>query len=141
MRIFYIFNIKKEVIDVYEDTPSVIFNFLKHMYMNKDKNIDHIAMIYMQMVNQFNKKDLDLKLYVKLHNKMKYTKRSDTHIINDIFKDEVSIMRIKNSYIVINTNRNFTDFFRFINDISKDCFVCDFNNNDYFFLRKVKMLV
>lgn len=141
MRIYYIFKIKNDVKDVYEDTPSVIYNFLRNIYLTKDKDIDHIKMIYLQVINTFNKRDLDLKLYVKLHNKMKYSKKGDTHIINDIFKDEISIMRIKNSYIVINTNKNFTDFFKIINELSQDCFVCDFINDDYFFLRKIKMLV
>ena len=141
MRIYYVFRIKKEVYEVYENTPSVLYNFLKEVYINKNKDIEHIKMMYLQLINNINKRSLDLKLYVKLHNKMKYSKKNDTHIINDIFKDEISIMRIKNSYAVINTNKNFSDFFNFLNNEIRELLVCDFLNDDYFFLRKIKTLV
>ncbi len=141
MRIFYIFRIKKEVYDIYENTPSVLFNFLKEIYTNKNKDIDKIKIIYDQVINTINKRDIDLKLYVKLHNKMKYSKKNDTHIINDIFKDEISIMRVKNSYIVLNTNTNYSFFFEYLNSEIKELLVCDFINDDYFFLSKIKCLV
>ncbi len=141
MRIFYIFRIKKEVYDIYENTPSVLFNFLKEIYTTKNKDIDKIKIIYDQVINTINKRDIDLKLYVKLHNKMKYSKKNDTHIINDIFKDEISIMRVKNSYIVLNTNTNYSFFFEYLNSEIKELLVCDFINDDYFFLSKIKCLV
>ena len=72
---------------------------------------------------------------------MRYLKRNEDHIINDIWKNEISIMKIKKSYIIINSNNNFTEFFNIINYYYKDCLVCDFINQSYFFLIYIKMLV
>ena len=76
-----------------------------------------------------------------MHYKMRYSKKYDNHIINDIFKNEISILRIKRSYIVINANDNYSEFFYLLNKYYKNCFVCDFNNQRYFYLRDIKMLV
>ena len=141
MRIFYVFNIKKEVYEIYRDTPSVIYNFFNQLYYFKKDNLDYGNTIFKQVANRFNKEALDLKLYIRLHNKMRYIKRGDEHIINNLYKDEISIMKIKKSYIVINTNNNFTEFFEFLNEEYRECFVCDFVNQDYFYLRSLKMLV
>ena len=88
-----------------------------------------------------NKEELDKRLFIKLHNKMKYCKRGDEHIINNLYRDEVSIMKIKKSYIVINSNKNCTEFFDFLNEEDDSIFICDFNNHDYFYANQVKMLV
>lgn len=141
LRIYYIFNIKKEVYEVYKDTPSVVYNFLKQLYYFNKDNLDYGNAIFKQVAKKFNKEALDLKVYIKMHSRMCYTKRKEEHIINNLYKDEVSIMKIKRSYILINTNKNFTDFFNIINEEYKEAFVCDFNNQDYFFIRKIKILV
>ncbi len=134
MRVYYVFNIKKEVYDIYRDTPSVIFNFLKQLYTLKKDYLDYGNTIFNQVANYFNKDSLDLKLYIKFHDKMRYLKRGDEHIINDLFRDEISIMKIKRSYIIINCNSNFTEFFNFLCSEYKECLVCDFVNYDYFYL-------
>ena len=72
---------------------------------------------------------------------MKYSKKSDEHILNNLYKDEVSIMKVKNTHIIINSNKSYTEFFRILNEFDSCFFVCDFNNNDYFFLSNVKLLV
>ena len=71
----------------------------------------------------------------------KYLKRNDEHIINNLYKNEISIMKIKKSYIIINSNSSYTDFFPILNNLCKYLFVCDFNNQDYFYLANLKMLV
>lgn len=141
MRIYYIFNIKKEVFDVYKDTPSVLFNFYNQLYYLKNDNLDYGNTILKQISNRFDKEILDLKIYLKLHNKMIYSKRGEEHIINNLFKNEISIMKVKKSYIVINSNKNYTEFFNILYYFYKNCLICDFVNQDYFLLDNLKMLV
>ncbi len=141
MRIFYVFNIKKEVYEIYKDTPSVLYNFMKYIYKANKDNLDYGNIIFNQVADKFNKKKLDLDIFIKLHNKMRYTKRKEEHIINNLYKDEISIMKIKNSYIVINSNKNYTEFFNIISKNYNECLVCDFINQDYFFLTNIKILV
>ena len=76
-----------------------------------------------------------------MHYKMRYLKKLDNHIINDIFNSEISILRIKRSYIVINSNRDCSEFFSILNNFYKTCLVCDFNNQRYFYLSDIKTLV
>ena len=141
MRIYYVFNIKKEVFDIYKDTPSVLFNLFNHLYFLDKTNLDYGNTIVKQVSNKFNKEILDLKIFVKLHNKLIYSKKGDEHIINNLFKNEISIMKVKRSYIVINSNKNYTEFFNILYYFYKDCLICDFINQDYFLLDNIKMLV
>lgn len=141
MRIFYAFKIKKEFYDIYNDTPSVLYNFFNQLYNFRKEDLDYGNNLFQQIANKFDKEELDKKLFIKLHNKLKYCKRGDEHIINDLYKDEVSIMKIKKSYIVINSNKVCTDFFDFLFEEDKCIFVCDFINHDYFYVNNLKMLV
>ena len=141
MKIYYIFNIKKELLDLYINTPSVLYNFFYQIYISNKNDLNYSNSIFRQISNKYNKEFLDLKIYLKMHNKMRYLKRNEDHIINDIWKNEISIMKIKKSYIIINSNNNFTEFFNIINYYYKDCLVCDFINQSYFYLRDIKMLV
>lgn len=141
LKVFYIFNLKKEIYDLYLNTPSVIYNFFRNIYYSKKEDLNYNSCIFKEVAEVFNKKELDLTIYIKLHNKMRYLKRNEEHIINDIFKDEISIMKIKRSYIVINSNKDNTEFFNIINEFYKECIVCDFANQKYFYLTNLKMLV
>lgn len=141
MRIFYAFKIKKEFYDIYMDTPSVLYNFLNQLYNFRRDDLDYGNNLFQQIANMFDKEELDKRLFLKLHNKMKYCKRGDEHIINNLYKNEVSIMKIKKSYIVINSNKSCTEFFDFLVEEDDCIFVCDFINHDYFYANKVKMLV
>ena len=141
LRIFYVFNLNNEVYDVYKNTPSVIFNFFKNIYFLNKEDLNYSSTIFRKVANCFNKEKLDLKIYVMLHNKMRYLKKGCEHIINDLYHDDISIMKIKQTYIVINCNKSFTEFFKIINSEYANCFVCDFINEDYFYLSKIKMLV
>ena len=140
MKIYYIFNIKKDIYDIYQETPSVLYNFFKRLYINKE-DLDYSNIIFKQIAHKYNKEYLDLKIYLYMHNKLRYMKREENHIINNLFKNEISIMKIKSSYIIVNSNKDYTEFFNIINYFYKYCLVCDFNNQEYFYLSDIKMLV
>lgn len=141
MRIFYVFNIKNDYYEVYKDTPSVLYNFFKDLYHFKKEDLEYGSNLFNQIATRFDKELLDKRLFIMLHNKMKYTKRRDEHIINNLYKGEVSVMKIKRSYIIINSNKNCTEFLDFLSMESGNIFVCDFINHDYFFVNKLKSLV
>ncbi len=138
MRIYYAFKIKKEFYDIYKETPSVLYNFLNQLYHFRRDELEYGNNLFRQIASNFNKGELDKKLFVKLHNKMKYCKKGDEHIINNLYKDEVSIMKIKNSYILINCNKNCPEFFEFLKEEEDNIFVCDFINHDYFYVNQIK---
>ncbi len=141
MRIYFVFKIKDEYIELYKDSPRTLYNILNQMYYMKRNEIGYGFTLFNQMINRINKFDLDKYLYVLLHTKMKYSKKGENHILNNLYKDEVSVLRVKGTYILINSNKSYTEFFALLNNYDSKLFVCDFNNNDYFFLRDVKLLV
>ena len=141
MKIFFVFNIKNDIYDIYRETPSVLYNYFYNIYCNNKSNLNYKNTLFKEITNKFNKEYLDLKIYLNMHYKMRYIKKYDNHIINDIFNDEISILRIKKSYIVINTNKDYSEFFSILNNFYKTCLVCDFNNERYFYISDIKTLV
>lgn len=141
MRIYFVFKIKEEYTDLYRDTPSTLYNILNQMYYMKRSEIGYGFNLFNQMIDRINKFELDKYLYILLHTKMKYSKKGEDHILNNLYKDEVSILRVKTTHILINSNKSYTEFFTLLNQFDSSLFVCDFNNHDYFFLSDIKLLV
>lgn len=141
MRIYYVFKIKDEYMDLYKETPSTLYNILNQMYYMKRKELGYGFNLFNQIIDLIDKGELDKQLYVSMHTKMKYTKKGDDHILNNLYKDEISILKINKTYILINSNKSYTEFFVLLNQYESNLFVCDFNNHDYFFLTNVNLLV
>ena len=140
LRTFYIFKMRKEFYRLYCSSPNSLYNVLRHLYYMKRDKANYGFNLYSQLVEKINKLDLDKKIFIKYHSKMIYSKNGDDHIINNLYQDEISIMNIKNAYILINTNKNYTDFFKMLSDFGEDYFVCDFVNQDYFWINDIKLL-
>lgn len=141
MRNYYIFRMKREFVNLYRDSPSSLFNVLKHLYYMKKCDVSYGFNLFNQLTMKIDKNKLDREIYIKYHNEMVYSKNKDEHIINNLYKDEVSALKVKYSYILINTNKSYTDFFNVLALDNRNYFVCDFINNDYFFLSNIKILV
>lgn len=141
MRIYYVFKIKDEYMELYKETPSTLYNILNQMYYMKRKELGYGFNLFNQIIDLIDKGELDKQLYVSMHTKMKYTKKGDDHILNNLYKDEISILKINKTHILINSNKSYTEFFVLLNQYESNLFVCDFNNHDYFFLTNVNLLV
>ena len=140
MRIYYVFDIRSEYVDLYKETPNSLYNVLHQLYYMRKKDLEYGFNMFKQLANRIDKDEVDKNIFLKLHNKMTYVKRGDNHIINNLYKDEVSALKVKYSYILINTNKSYTDFFNTLALDNRNYFVCDFINNDYFFLSNIKIL-
>lgn len=141
MRIYYVFDIRSEYVDLYKETPNSLYNVLHQLYYMRKKDLEYGFNMFKQLANRIDKDEVDKNIFLKLHNKMTYVKKKDNHIINNLYKDEVSALKVKYSYILINTNKSYTDFFNVLALDNRNYFVCDFINNDYFFLSNIKTLV
>ena len=141
MRIYYVFDIRSEYVDLYKETPNSLYNVLHQLYYMRKKDLEYGFNMFKQLANRIDKDEVDKNIFLKLHNKMTYVKKKDNHIINNLYKDEVSALKVKYSYIIINTNKIYTDFFNVLALDNRNYFVCDFINNDYFFLSNIKILV
>lgn len=141
MRIYYIFDIRNEYINLYKDNPSNLYSVLLQLYKLRKKDIEYGYNMFRQIVNKIDSENVNKDIYIKMHDKMTYVRKESSHIINNLYMDEITALKVKNAYILINTNKNYTEFFNVLANQNKNYFVCDFSNNDYFFLSSIKILV
>ncbi len=97
--------------------------------------------LFSQLTEKINKAELNKAIFVRYHNDLVYTKNGNEHVINNLYRDEISVLTIKTSYILITANHNYSSFFNIISDFGDDYFVCDFTYQDYFWINEVKILV
>ena len=141
MRTYYIFNIKEEFVRLYNDRPSSLYSILKQLFYLNKKDLNYGVQVFSSITDKILKQELNKQLYIKYHRDMIYTKTDTEHIINNLYKDEISILTIKNSHILLTTNHSYSSFFNILIDFNPNFFVCDFQNQDYFFLNNIKILV
>lgn len=141
MRVFYIFNIKNEFKYLYKETPSLLYGILKQIYCLEKEDILYGKNIYNQIVDKTAKDEIDKYLFIRLHQDMPYSKRGDIHYINNLYKDEVSRLIAKNTYIKIETESGFSSFFNYLGDFNNNFFACCFETLDFFWLDSIKTLV
>lgn len=141
MRTYYVFRMKREFVDLYKNCSSSLFQILKHLYYMKKHELDYGFNLFKQLTDKIDKDKLDREIYVKYHNEMVYSKNNNEHVINNLYKDEVSILTIKNAYILITVNKNYSSFFNVIDNLGDEYFICDFVYQDYFWINDIKILV
>lgn len=141
MRIYFIFSVKEEIYDLYKEYPKALYNIFLEIYEMNKKDIEYGYSLFKQIAKGISKEELDQKICNDLKDKLRYSKNKDEHIINNLYSEEVSLMKIKHTHITINTIHEFTEFFELLNKYEPFLFACDFKNDDYFFLSRIKTLV
>ena len=134
MKVYYIFKIKKEFVDLYKDAPSVLYQILKTIYYMDKESAEYGYNLFNQLIATIDKIDLDRDIYIKMHQDIPYTKRSDIHIINNLYKDEISKLRINNFYMKLELDQDYSTFYDYLYKKDKNLFVCNFRMTDFFFL-------
>lgn len=134
MKVYYIFKIKKEIANLYKDTPSILYNILKSIYYLDKDEVTYGYNLFNQLIIPIKKKNLDRKIFIKLHQDAPYTKRKNIHYINNLYRNEVSRLVINNYYLKIEAEQKSSSFFNIINKELDNLFVCNFKSTDFFFL-------
>ena len=134
MKVYYIFKIKKEFVNLYKDTPSILYNILKNIYYMDKESVEYGYNLFNQLIQTIDKIKLDRELYIYMHQDIPYTKRKDIHIINNLYKEEVSKLRINNFYMKLELDQDFSSFYPYLEEKEKNLFVCNFKITDFFFL-------
>ena len=115
MRMFYIFNLKKEIKELYSKSPSDLFRVLNNIYYMHEEDANYGFNILNQIINK--------------------------NDINDLYNNEVSILKIKKSHLVLQSNISYSSFFKLLLKYSDCYFVCDFLEKDFFFITSINKLV
>ena len=141
MRIYYVFNLKSEIKKLYQDKPASLYKILENIYYMHQEDVNYGFAIFRELTNKNKILELSNTIYIKLHKDLVYSKINNEHIINDLYHDEVSILKIKNSHLIIESNKSISSFFKILNSINNNYFVCDFKEKDFFFMDKITNLV
>ena len=141
MRKFYIFKIREEYQSLYRENSEPLYQILKYLYYLKPEENNYGIELFNQLIQVIDKNQLNRKIFIKYHCKRVYSKIGNTHIINDLYRDEISTLNIKHSYILLESKHNSSTFFQILSNESDTFFLCDFENQDYFWLSQVKTLV
>ena len=72
---------------------------------------------------------------------MMYSYNENEHVINNLFLNEISILKVKNSNLRLETNKEDCSFLKDLNSFNNTYFVCDFKNQEIFFLKNNKVIL
>lgn len=134
MRVYFIFDIKEEFINLYKGNERVLYNILKQIYYLEKEEVEYGYHLFKQLINSLDKIKIDRYLFLKLHQDIPYSKRNNIHYYNNLYKDEVSRLEVKHSYIKIEAEQLSSSFFHYLTLLNHRLFVCEFKYQDYFFL-------
>ena len=141
MRMFYIFEIKKEIKELYLNNPSSLYKILSSIYYMNKEDANYGFNLFNQITNKIKVLEVSNQIYVKMHNDVVYTKNNNEHIINDLYRNEVSILKVRKSHIMLQSNKEYNQFLEFLMTYNSLYFVCDFLENDFFFISDLKKLI
>ncbi len=141
MRRFYVFNIRLELMSLYKDNQDNLYKILNSIYAMKEDELIYAYNLFKQICLGIDILALNNKIYLKMHNDLVYTKINNEHVINNLYKDEVSILKVKKSHLIIDCNSSYTSFFTILNSLDSNFFICDFQTGDYFFLNDIELVV
>ena len=134
MKVYYIFKIKKEFVNLYKDVPSVLYNILKSIYYLDKDSVEYGYNMFNQLISTLDKYNLDKELYIEMHKDIPYIKKKDIHIINNLYKDEVSRLRINNFFMRLELDQEYSSFYEYLKNKEDNLFICNCKERDFFFL-------
>ncbi len=139
MKEYYVFLIRDEFVKLYSSKSSDLFYIFNRIYYMKEMDKMYGYNLFSQISYFFNKDDVNEFLYNKYKDKIMYSYTNDEHIINNLFLNEISILKVKPSSIRIQTNTSSSSFLEDLKNYNKNLFVCNFKEQEFFFISDVKI--
>lgn len=137
MRKYYLFMIKSDYYKSYKNNSFVLYNTLRNLYFLKKNNFSYGISLYHSVCQTINSNLLINYIKRKYHHK-----NINSNIIKLLSENERTIVQINRSCIVVLSNINLPDILKTFYIYNKRMFVCDFKNEDYFWIsdqiKKVK---
>jgi hypothetical protein len=129
MRKYYIFMIKREYYDIYMKNNKILYQTLKTLSNISVDNSTYGLELYTQICDLFDTKRL----------KSYFDNINSRHIKNKYIVDfcnQTTTFYIRKSCLVCITDNNIPSILRVLTYYYSYLFVCDFENEDYFFLNR-----
>lgn len=132
MRKYYLFQIRKDFFKIYKNNSYVLYKTLENLKTMKSKDFSYGLSLYESLCQTFDvlllNRYLKNKYYGKIHS------QKNRHIITNPRNKNYILIEIHYSCIIILTNTNLPNIMREFNYYSHYIFVCDFMNEDFFWL-------
>ncbi len=141
MKELYIFDIKEDFYKLYKDKQSELFYIFNRIYHMKEVQKEYGYNLFCQISNFLDKKKINTIIKNNYKDKIMYTCNGNEHIINNLFLNEISILTVKNPNIKIETNTEKPSFIENLKELKMHLFVCDFKEQNYYFITKKKSKV
>ncbi len=136
MRTFYVFRIKNEYASLTKNNPYYLFKMLSYIYHLDVEDLSKGIKLFNNMTDIFQTKELDIQIFKNYRDNFFYSKFKNVHQVNNIYKREETKLTIRKKFLLLQSSVIHPVF---LNDLSKytNLFVCDFVNQDYFWLEKL----
>lgn len=138
MKEYFVFNIKVEFAKLYKDRPSELFYIFNRIYYMKEIEKEYGYNLFDQISNFYDKEYVNSFIYNRYKDKIMYSNNGNEHIINNLFLNEISILKVKNSNLKIETNYDKCTFLKDLRHFNGHLFVCNFKEQEYFFIKKTR---
>ena len=137
MRTYYAFIIKDSLMHFYSKKPYSLYKILEQIYRLKNNDIVLGYRLLEQVTEPFGTRRTDKFIYKKHLNELEYSRLDDGHMIKNLYSEEITFLKVFHSHVRIKTNNNYSSFFNSIQEYDENIFICDFENQDFFWLNKI----
>lgn len=131
MRTYYMFAVKKDIHNIYTDNEESLYNIFKKIKTVKAPNVRHGLSIYNQICDTFNVSRLQEYFKKKYGAEPHYKYK-----IRDKKTNLVSSLELSYACLFLNTENLLPSVFDVMYLYNRYIFICDFENDDYFWLSK-----
>lgn len=131
MKKYYLFVIKNDYYRIYRKNPYILYKILERLYMLEKYDFSYGLSLYNQLCQPFSVKLL--KNYIT--NKYKYN-NINSNIIKLKSIVEKTFLQIGYASTIILTNIDYPEILKIFNIYNRKIFVCEFNQNKYFWLNQ-----
>ena len=137
MRTYYAFIIKDSLMHFYSKKPYSLYKILEQIYRLKNNDIVLGYRLLEQVTEPFGTRKTDKFIYKRHLNELEYSRLDDGHMINNLYSEEITFLKVFHSHVRIKTNNNYSSFFNSIQEYDENIFICDFENQDFFWVNKI----
>ncbi len=137
MRTYYAFIIKDSLMHFYSKKPYSLYKILEQIYRLKNNDIVLGYRLLEQVTEPFGTRKTDKFIYKKHYDELEYSRLDDGHMIKNLYSEEITFLKVFHSHVRIKTNNNFSAFFNSMKEYNENIFVCDFENQDFFWMNKI----
>ena len=136
MRTFHIFNVNNSIaLLTKKDAYPLFHSFLKIKNLSKS-DLSLGINLFEQIATPIDKNKISKRLYNHYRECDFYIKFKNDHKYINKYRDENTELILKNSYMKIETNREYPEFFKYLKR-DNNLFACDFDNKDYFWIKDI----